>query len=111
MIRGQYSVLEVLFCAMIVNLAALGSECDPNRGDDPNGFPDATIVLTSFDVNGTSLELHQKTANKSERSIWICDGVNIDHLDPPVETYLTNDPNERNTLHFRRRLDVPTTYW
>jgi len=109
--KTNHTILRTFVAVLLLSGAALGAECDPNHGEDPNAIADVTIALTSFDVNEARLEFHYQITNNSESSIWICDGVDMRYLDPPVETYLTNDPNDGNTLHFRRRLGVPSDHW
>jgi hypothetical protein len=106
--KNKYIVFQSFFAIMLMSLIACGAECDPNQSEDPNAIPGATIALTRFDVNETTLTLNFQMENHSSDSIWLCDNADV-YGYVPIEAFITSDANDGScTLNIRRRLDVPT---
>jgi hypothetical protein len=66
----------------------------------------AMIALTALDVNDQTLTLRYKIINRSDRDIWICEGVGVAGEPGTLYSDVYVDPDGR-TLVIARRIEVP----
>ncbi len=64
------------------------------------------IALTAFDVNDRTLTLCYKIANRSDRDVWVCDGIGITGKWTGTSSEVYTDPDAR-TLVIAKRLEAP----
>jgi hypothetical protein len=101
--RSTVLPLILLLCASSPDSAAGGTR-QPNQ--EP--IETATVALTAFDANETTLRLRCKIANRSDRDIWVCDGLysSTKVFTTDYEVYMDDDAR---TVVIRRQIEVPTT--
>jgi hypothetical protein len=93
--------LILLICVSSANSATADERWTPQQ---PVGS--ATIALTAFDVNDTSLQLRYKIANSSNHDVWVCDAIFSPYKTLPTDYEVFVDEDAK-TLVIRRQIEVP----